>query len=107
MLKPKGDYHDKVLNKDDLLTTTIIAKDLGMSSASKLNTIMYMNKIIFKNQSGTWCPYSGYEWLIKDGYADYQSYTQEKSKPMLKWTELGRKWIIENYSQWKENFDNM
>ena len=98
--KPKVEYHDDVLNKEGLITTTVIAKDLGFTSATKLNKIMNMNKIIFKNQSGTWCPYADYEWLISDGYADYQSYTQEHSSPCLKWTEKGRKWIIENYNQW-------
>ena len=98
--KPKVEYHDDVLNKEGLITTTVIAKDLGFKSATKLNKIMNMNKIIFKNQSGTWCPYADYEWLISDGYADYQSYTQEHSSPCLKWTEKGRKWIVENYNNW-------
>ena len=98
--KPKVEYHDDVLNKEGLITTTVIAKDLGFKSATKLNKIMNMNKIIFKNQSGTWCPYADYEWLISDGYADYQSYIQEHSSPCLKWTEKGRKWIIENYNNW-------
>ena len=98
--KPKVEYHDDVLNKEGLITTTVIAKDLGFKSATKLNKIMNMNKIIFKNQSGTWCPYADYEWLISDGYADYQSYTQEHSSPCLKRTEKGRKWIIENYNNW-------
>lgn len=96
----KADYHDAVLNKEDLITTTVIAKDLGFSSAAKLNQIMRSNRIIFRNQSGTWCPYSEYEWLITDGYADYKSYKEEKSKPCLKWTEKGRKWIAENIHKW-------
>lgn len=99
-LKPKAKYHDEVLNKDGLITTTVVAKDLGFKSATKLNHIMNLNRIIFKNQSGTWCPYADYEWLITERYADYQSYDNEKAKPCLKWTERGRKWIVENYSKW-------
>ena len=99
-LKPKAEYHDEVLKKDGLITTTVVAKDLGFSSANKLNKVMNANHIIFKNQSGTWCPYADYEWLISDGYADYQSYENEHSSPCLKWTEKGRKWIIENYNNW-------
>ena len=99
-LKPKADYHDEVLNKEGLITTTVVAKDLGFKSAAKLNQIMFLNNIIFKNKSGTWCPYADYEWLITEGYADYQSYESEHSKPCLKWTEKGRKWIIENYNNW-------
>ena len=100
ILLPKADYHDEVLKKDGLITTTVVAKDLGFKSAAKLNQIMFLNNIIFKNQSGTWCPYADYEWLITDGYADYQSYENEHSKPCLKWTEKGRKWIVENYNNW-------
>lgn len=103
ILKPKAEYHDDVLNKDGLITTTVIAKDLGFKSATKLNQIMNLNRIIFKNQSGTWCPYADYEWLITENYADYQNYDTEKAKPCLKWTEKGRKWIVKNYNQWVNN----
>lgn len=105
-LKPKAEYHDEVLKKDGLITTTVVAKDLGFSSANKLNKVMNANYIIFKNQSGTWCPYAEYEWLIEDNYADYESYTNEHSKPCLKWTEKGRKWIVENYNQWVMNLSS-
>ena len=100
ILLPKADYHDEVLKKDGLITTTVVAKDLGFKSAAKLNQIMFLNNIIFKNKSGTWCPYADYEWLITEKYADYQSYENEHSKPCLKWTEKGRKWIVENYNSW-------
>lgn len=103
VLLPKADYHDEVLNKDGLITTTVVAKDLGFRSAAKLNQIMFLNNIIFKNKSGTWCPYADYEWLITKKYADYQSYSVEKSVPCLKWTEKGRKLIIENYDTWVKN----
>ena len=103
VLLPKADYHDEVLNKDGLITTTVVAKDLGFRSAAKLNQIMFLNGIIFKNQSGTWCPYADYEWLITEKYADYQSYSVDKSVPCLKWTEKGRKWIVENYDTWVKN----
>ena len=103
VMKPKAEYHDEVLKKDGLITTTVVAKDLGFSSANKLNKVMNANHIIFKNQSDTWCPYAEYEWLIEDNYADYESYTNEHSKPCLKWTEKGRKWIVENYNKWVMN----
>ncbi len=96
----KAEYHDEILKKEGLITTTVVAKDLGFSSANKLNKVMNANHIIFKNQSGTWCPYADYEWLIEENYADYESYTNEHSKPCLKWTEKGRKWIVENYNKW-------
>lgn len=101
-LLPKAEYHDEVLNKDGLLTTTLIAKDLGMQSAMKLNRVMEFKRIIYK-KSGTWHPYAEYEWLIADGYCDYESYTNENAHPSLKWTEKGRKWILENYQEWIDN----
>ena len=85
-LIPKAEYHDNVLNKDGLITTTVIAKDLGLRSAMRLNQIMNRNAIIYKNSSGTWCPYADYEWLINEKYADYQSYENDNSAPCLKWT---------------------
>lgn len=103
VLKPKAEYHDEVLNKEGLIITTVVAKDLGFKSATKLNQIMNLNRVIFKNQSGTWCPYAEYEWLITEKYADYQSYDTENAKPCLKWTEKGRKWIVENYNHWVHN----
>ena len=103
ILKPKAEYHDDVLNKQGLITTTVIAKDLGLKSATKLNQIMNINHIVFKNKSGIWCPYAEYEWLITDKYADYQSYNDENATLCLKWTEKGRKWIMENYNQWVAN----
>lgn len=93
IVQPKVEYHDNVLNKNGLLTTTVIAKDLGMSG-QRLNKILHDNRVIFKN-SGVWCVYSKYHWLIREGYADYKSYDVEGAKPQLKWTEKGRKWIIE------------
>lgn len=102
VLLPKAEYHDDVLNKTKLITTTIVAKDLGFTSATKLNATMLLNKIIYKNANGVWTPYATYEWLIKDGYADYRSYTQDNANPSLQWTEKGRKWIVENYKDWNK-----
>lgn len=99
-LSPKAEYHDDVLNKAGLILMSVVAKDLGFPSATELNRIMFQNGIIFK-QDGIWKPYAKYEWLIKDGYADYQSYTSKNSNPLLKWTEKGRKWIVDNIEEWK------
>ena len=98
--KPKCEYHDAVLNKEGLLTTTVIAKDLGFKSAQKLNDILTKNKIIYK-RNNVYHPYAEYEWLISEQYCDYQSYGTENANPCLKWTEKGRKWIYENINAWK------
>lgn len=65
----------------------------------RLNQIMNKNGIIWK-QSGVWNPRADYAWLITEHYADYQSYENDNSAPCLKWTEKGRKWIIENFDSW-------
>lgn len=100
-MKPKAEYYEDVLHRDDLVSTTEIAKKIGMT-ATKLNSIMNKNHILFK-QSGVWMPYHDYSWLINDGYADYDIYRNENAKQRLKWTEKGRKWIFDNYKNWIEN----
>lgn len=102
--KPKCEYHDNVLNKTGLITTRVIAKDLGLTSAQKLNNILKYNKIIFKQKNGTWCPYADKNWLIQEGYCDYQSYETEHAAQSLKWTEKGRKWIIEHFTDWQNKY---
>lgn len=99
---PKATYHDEVLNKADLITISTIAKDAGFVSAQKLNVLMFQSRIIYKDKDGVWKPYAEYEWLIKDGYADYRSYKGSYQKPTLQWTEKGRKWILENHRKWNE-----
>ena len=93
---PKANYYDKVLDPKDeengytkLITTTDIAKDLGMT-ARKLNELLKFRGVIYK-QGKVWKVYSEYEFLITEKYCDYHitEYSQT-----LKWTEKGREWII-------------
>lgn len=93
---PKANYYDKVLDPKDeengytkLITTTDIAKDLGMT-ARKLNEILKFRGVIYK-QGKVWKVYSEYDFLITEKYCDYHitEYSQT-----LKWTEKGREWII-------------
>lgn len=86
--KPKVEYHDKVLKPDKLITTTQIAKDLGMSAA-RLHIILHEQGIIYR-KSKTWFFYKEHQNKVPE-YADYV--IGEKFQ-QLKWTELGRKWII-------------
>lgn len=94
--QPKVEYHDAVLNKSGLMTTTAIAKDLGFKSAKQLNDLLKRDKIIYK-KSDTYYLYADYEYLITEGYCDYKSYKNENSSLSLQWTEKGRKWIKERY----------
>ena len=94
--QPKVDYHDAVLNKSGLLTTTAIAKDLGFKSAKQLNDLLKRDRVIYK-KSDTYYLYADYEYLITEGYCDYKSYKTENSSLSLQWTEKGRKWLKERY----------
>lgn len=94
---PKAEYFDKVLDPKDeengftkLITTTDIAKDLGMS-ARKLNKLLNDKGIIYK-QGNSWKVYTKYEFLIKEKYCDYKV---NEFGQILKWTEKGRRFIIE------------
>ena len=52
ILAPKADYTDRVLQAEGLITTTLIAKDFGLS-ARKLNDILNKEGIQYK-QGRTW-----------------------------------------------------
>ena len=95
--KPKVDYYDNVLQCDNLLTTTQVAKDLGMS-AIRLNKILVEHKVIYK-QDKCYVPYVKYHFLITEGYADYKI---TEHGQQLCWTEKGRKWIIELINEIEE-----
>ena len=91
--KPKVEYHDTVLKSQKLISTTDVAKDLGMS-ARKLNEKLNELKVIYK-QSNTWKLYSKHQ----DKVPEYCDYHINEFGQILKWTEKGRKWIIELLSK--------
>lgn len=90
-LKPKADYTDRILKTTDLMTTTQIAKDYGMS-AKQFNALLHDYKVQFK-QNGQWLLYSQYQ---SKGYTS--SETVEFDRPdgtvgvrlNTKWTQKGR-----------------
>ena len=92
LMKPKVEYYENTLRPDTykkLLTSTAIAKDLGMS-AIKFNKILNNLDVIYKGKDKNWYLYSNYEDKIPE-YADYiiNEYGQQ-----LRFTEKGREWII-------------
>ena len=91
--KPKVEYHDTVLKSQKLISTTDVAKVLGMS-ARKLNEKLNELKVIYK-QSNTWKLYSKHQ----DKVPEYCDYHINEFGQILKWTEKGRKWIIELLSK--------
>jgi len=91
---PKVALVDNVLQSPDLIPTSIIAKDLGMS-AKKLNQVLNEKKIIYR-LNGIWVPYSKYQ---DKGYMKTKTYTWHDStgglhtNMQMYWTERGRAFI--------------
>ena len=88
ILAPKADYTDRVLQAEGLITTTLIAKDFGLS-ARKLNDILNKESVQYK-QGKTWVLYSKYQ---DKGYS--QTTTDKDGHVNMKWTQGGKKFIVE------------
>jgi len=100
-LQPKASYYDLILQCKDLISTTLIAKDYGMS-ANAMNKLLHELGVQY-NLSGTWLLYQKH---AAKGYT--QSKTQnyvktdgsQGSKLHTYWTQKGRLFI---YQLLKEN----
>ena len=95
-LQPKADYLEKILQSNEALTITRIAKDYG-KSAMKMNEMLHERKIQFKS-GDQWVLYQKYS---NKGYTQSYTATYEDNSGMLqtktytKWTQAGRKFIYE------------
>ena len=96
--EPKVEYHDKILQSDEALSITIIAKDYGLSG-TRLNKMLKELKIQFKpNKKGPWLLYAEY---ANKGYTTSQTYAHEHkdgspaSKVHTYWTQKGRAFLYE------------
>lgn len=83
---------DKLMHQNKLYTTSEIAKELGLSSATKLNNLLSEKKIQYK-QNKTWLLYSKYSELglvsIKQDILDNGKIIYDR-----KWTGKGRDFIL-------------
>ena len=83
---------DKLVHQNKLYTTSEIAKELGLSSATKLNNLLSEKKIQYK-QNKTWLLYSKYSELglvsIKQEVLDNGNIIYDR-----KWTGKGRDFIL-------------
>lgn len=88
---------DKLIHQNKLYTTSEIAKELGLSSATKLNNLLADNKIQYK-QNGTWLLYSKYSELelvsIKQQILDNGRIIYDR-----KWTGKGRDFILNKFKE--------
>lgn len=95
-MQPKVSYYDLVLQSKDLMRTTEIAKDYGMS-AEKFNKLLSENKIQFK-QSNRWFLYARYEGM---GYTSSKTHTFHRhdgshgTKTHMYWTQKGRLFLYD------------
>jgi anti-repressor protein len=97
---PKVEYHDKVLQSTEGITTTIIAKDLGMS-AERLNEILHKHGVIYKSQK-TWVLYHQYQdrgYTVTKTHHYIDSYGKDQAQIQTYWTEVGRKFIMEGIAK--------
>lgn len=97
LMAPKAAYFDNVLQSEGLITTNIIANELGMS-AKKLYKILKDLGVLY-NQNGVYMLYAKYRGL---GYDKYRTHTytsdttgMQVAKQYLYWTQLGRKFILD------------
>jgi Uncharacterized phage-encoded protein len=90
--KPKVEYYDKVLDTENTLTITQIAKSFGMSGV-RLNKILHDSGIQYK-QSGQWMLYSKY---IDMGLTKISTVVDSngESHSHMKWTQKGKKFIYD------------
>lgn len=97
LMAPKAAYFDNVLQSEGLITTNIIANELGIS-AKKLYKMLKDLGVLY-NQNGVYMLYAKYRGL---GYDKYRTHTytsdttgMQVAKQYLCWTQLGRKFILD------------
>lgn len=88
-MTPKVSYYDIVLQSEELMTTSAISKDYGMS-AGKFNKLLESYKIQYKQSNKIW--------LLRAKYQD-QGYTQTTTTVdgyvWTKWTQKGRLFLYD------------
>lgn len=99
-LQPKASYYDMILQCKDLIATTVIAKDYGMS-AKKFNAILHELGIQFK-QGDVWVLYAKYQ---GNGYLKTKTHNfpdaegVQHSKEHSYWTQKGRLFLYDLLKQ--------
>ena len=98
--KPKVDYYDSQMRNPGLMTTTVIANDYDMS-AREMHQKLHDYGVIYR-QGKNWVLYSKYK---GQGYAQEEPFPYRNSnnhqgmKPILKWTQKGKKLIYDLFKQ--------
>lgn len=84
-----------------LYTTSEIAKEIGLKSATALNSILNDDGVQYK-QNGTWLMYSKYS---ERGYVSIKQQVLDSGRIIYdrKWTGVGRDFILNKYSSEVKN----
>lgn len=104
-LKPDAEYARAVCIGDNCRTATEIAKDYGMTSAAKLNSLLHSLHIQYKASDDQWVLYAEH---CGKGYTKPRKCTpfqrsngKWETRTSTVWTEKGQRFI---YEQLKKNF---
>lgn len=95
-MKPKASYYDVVLNCNDLISTSTVAKDYG-KSAIWMNRYLHEKGVQFK-QGEIWLLYQKY---AEKGYTNTKTHSYSANdgtihtKPHTYWTQKGRLFVYE------------
>lgn len=95
-LQPKATYYDIVLNCKDLVSTSQIAKDYGLSGKS-FNKLLHKLKVEF-NQGGVWLLYQKYSrlgWTQTKTHTYFDAFGNEHCRIHTYWTQKGRLGLYE------------
>lgn len=95
---PEAEYARRVLGSNGSLTTTEIAKELGLT-AQKLHKMLHEQGVIYRlPRAKTWCLYAPYDEL---GLVEYETRVYQRSdgrtytKRIERWSEKGHRLINE------------
>lgn len=95
-LQPKAAYYDLILQCPDLVSTSQIAKDYGMS-AKVFNTLLHRLGVQF-NQGGVWLLYQKFArlgWTSTKTHVFTDKYGHEHCRVHTYWTQRGRLGLYE------------
>ena len=95
-LAPKIQYHDAILQCDNAVQVSIIAKDYGMSAVS-FNKMLHGFRVQYK-MGGTWLLYEKY---ADKGYTVTRTYHVNETTAAIHtyWTQRGR-WFLYDLLRW-------
>ena len=96
-LTPKANYYDTILQSNEAVQISVIAKDYGFS-AQAMNKLLNNLRIQYKLKSGIWLVYQSY---AKEGYTCTKTFALEDgtSKTHTYWTQKGRLFLYETLKQ--------